>query len=316
MNVDARVARGRLAHHRVAVVAPPEAARLPFWKESLAGVDYLRLKASTVYYGFGVPHGNGSPVVLVPGFLGADFYLLELYLWLQRIGYRPYMSRIGHNAKCPDILTHRLLNTVNRAFADTGQPVHIIGHSFGGVLARGVAYRKPERVASLIMLGSPFAGTRVNPWILGMISQVRKYTHKKHARNSDCYTMDCPCGFVSTMRDHFPAYIKQTAVYTKSDGVVDWEVCKTGDAGVDVEVYGTHTGLAWNPKVYRVIARRLHAANETITMRRIAGTVAPAPIDAAEFRAAQALEPRRPRSLPVPVRRKPAARRRAKRTAA
>lgn len=289
------------AKTRVAVVSPPEVADLPFWHEALAGVDYLRLKASAAYYGFGIPRGNRAPVVIVPGFLGADFYLVELYLWLRRIGYRPYLSRIGHNAKCPDMLTHRLLATVNRAFAETGQPVHIIGHSFGGVLARGVANRKPERVASVIMMGSPFAGTRVSQWIMGMIAQVKKYTHKAHARNSDCFTMDCHCGFACTMRDKFPEYVPQTAIYTKKDGVVDWTACVSGDPKIDVEVYGTHVGLAWNPKVYRVIARRLHAAEETIMMRRIAGTIADPPATAAEIREIEAERPVRRHKNPATI---------------
>ena len=262
---------------KVAVVGPPEAVHLPFWKEVFAGVDYLKLKTSAVYYGFGVPRGNGTPVVIVPGFMGADFYLLEMYLWLKRMGYVPYFSKIGHNAKCPDMLTHRLLATVNRAFAETGQPVHIIGHSFGGVLARGVAYRKPERIISVIMLGSPFGGTRVNPYIMGMIDQVKKYTHWAHGRNKDCYSVDCHCGFVSTMRYGFPKAVPETAIYTKHDGVVDWEACLTQNPANNIEVGGTHTGLAWNPEVYRHIANRLHEANEKMTMRRIEGTLSAGP---------------------------------------
>jgi len=261
------------AKARVAVVEAPERANLPFWREALTGVDYLRLKASPVYYGFGVPKGQREPVVVVPGFLGADFYLLELHFWLRRMGYAPYLSRIGHNAKCPDILTHRLLATVNRAFNETGRPVHIIGHSFGGVLARGVAFRKPERVASVTMLGSPFNGTKVNPWILNLIRYVRKHTQGTHKRNRDCYTMDCACGFVCTMRNAFPKEILQTAIYSKTDGVVDWHSSVTGIADCDVEVSGTHVGLVWNPEVYRCIGARLQTASALLPERFRAGTV-------------------------------------------
>src|SRR5690606_30779173 len=57
----------------------------------------------------------------------------------------------------------------------------------------------------------------------------------------------------------FPKSIPHTAVYTKSDGGVDWQVCLNGD-DTDIEVTGTHVGLAWNPQVFRAIAERLHAA--------------------------------------------------------
>ena len=50
---------------------------MPIWRESLAGLDWLALRTSPVFYGCGVPRGDGAGVVLVPGFLGTDWYLLE-----------------------------------------------------------------------------------------------------------------------------------------------------------------------------------------------------------------------------------------------
>ena len=48
---------------------------VPIWRESFIGVDWLALRYSPVYYGLGVPRGDGSAVVLVPGFLANDFLL-------------------------------------------------------------------------------------------------------------------------------------------------------------------------------------------------------------------------------------------------
>ena len=70
-------------------------ANLSVWTEALLGAEILILHASPVYYGFGVPRGDGSAVVLIPGFLGTDLYLAELHAWLRRIGYCPYFSGIG-----------------------------------------------------------------------------------------------------------------------------------------------------------------------------------------------------------------------------
>jgi hypothetical protein len=52
----------------------------------------------------------------------------------------------------------------------------------------------------------------------------------------------------------------QTAVYTESDGVVDWHYCKTDIPETDFRVSGTHIGLAFNPSAYSVIAKRLAQA--------------------------------------------------------
>ena len=56
-----------------------------------------------------------------------------------------------------------------------------------------------------------------------------------------------------------PDTVLQSALYTKSDGVVDWRVCVTDDAEVNFEVPGTHVGLVFNASVYGLIAKRLHA---------------------------------------------------------
>jgi pimeloyl-ACP methyl ester carboxylesterase len=164
---------------------------------------------------------------------------------------------------------HRLLNSVNRAYAETGRPVHLIGHSFGGVLSRGVAVRKPERIASVITMGSPFGGVRVNPWVLWAIAQVRKRTHRQGRQGKDCFTDSCACGFLCTMNSAFPNSIMQSCIYTKTDGVVDWNICLNQNKDTDFEVSGTHIGLAWNPQVYRLIAHRLHEASERCRAREL-----------------------------------------------
>ncbi len=230
---------------------------LPLWREAFLGIDWLALRASPVYRGIGVPRGDGAAVVLIPGFMGSDQYLGDLHTWLRRIGYHPYMSGIGRNAECPNVLAGRLLDTAQQAFADSGRRVHLIGHSLGGVLARGVAVRSPKLVASVTTMASPFRGVRVHPFVLQTAYLVRGRILTR--RNGppvlpDCYSGHCGCGFLDDLRSDFPPSVRQLAIYTRSDGVVDWHVCINEDPDTDVEVPGTHVGLAFNPQVYRQIA--------------------------------------------------------------
>lgn len=238
------------------------AVALPIWREALLGVDWLSLRASAVYRGIGVPHGDGSAVVLIPGFLGSDRYLGDLYQWLRRMGYQPHMSGIGRNIDCPNVLTDRLLETIENAHGQTGRGVHLIGHSLGGVLARGAAVRWPQLIASVITMASPFRGVRAHPLILGASSLVRGriIARRNDVVMEECYTGRCSCHFLESLRNQPSLSVPQTAIYTKSDGVVDWRVCVTEDPDTDIEVPGTHVGLVFNPQVYRHIAERLALA--------------------------------------------------------
>ena len=236
------------------------AVNVPLWREAFAGLDWLALRTSPVYLGLGVPRGDKAGVIVVPGFLGTDAYLWEMNLWLRRIGYTAYMSRIGWNAECLNVLTERLSATIDKAYAETGRKVHLIGHSLGGVLSRSIAVRKAEQIESIITLGSPFRGVRSHPLVLDRADDVRNYMLRERRKEwPDCYTGFCTCEAVKAMTAPMPEAIRQTAIYTKTDGVVDWQVCVSENAATNFEVNGTHVGLAFNPKVYELIAQRLAA---------------------------------------------------------
>jgi triacylglycerol lipase len=243
-----------------------QSAPVPLWREVLFGVDWLSLRLSPVYYGFGVPRGDGAPVIVIPGFLGSDDYLVEMYYWLRRIGYKPYYSRIGRNAECPELLTDRLFATMDRAQKDTNRKVHLIGHSLGGLLARSAAGQRPEQVAQVICLAAPFRDIRVHPMVLaaagfvrGQIARNNKRNRKEKDVKRDCFTGACSCDFAASLRNDPPASVERTAIYTKTDGVVDWRSCVEEDERFNSEVSGTHVGLAFNPQVYRKIATLLAA---------------------------------------------------------
>jgi pimeloyl-ACP methyl ester carboxylesterase len=239
-----------------------ESTQRPLWREAFVGLDWLALRSSPVYYGIGIPRGDGSAVIVIPGFMGTDAYLQEIYYWLRRIGYRPYMSRIGWNAECVNTLVERLSETITKAQAETGAKVHLIGHSLGGVIARSATAQQPDRVASVITLGSPFRGIRSHPLVLAAGERVRERIRRQKGQTEpDCYTGYCECAAVSALKRGLQVSIPQSAIYTKSDGIVDWHVCINDDPATNFEVSGTHVGLVFNASVYGLIARRLHATH-------------------------------------------------------
>ncbi len=237
----------------------------PILREALWGLDWVALRASAIYYGFGAKRGDGAAVVLIPGFMGTDYYMTELYFWLWRIGYKPYMSGIGWNANCLDIVGKKLVATIEKAAAKTGRPVHLIGHSLGGILARSAAVQRPEMVRSVIALGSPFRGIRSHPAVMKTAEQVRaRILRETNNERPQCYTGGCDCETVRAWDTCFPADILQTAVYTETDGIVDWQVCVDREPANNYKVSGTHVGLVVNPQVYRIVSDRLFKSREQI----------------------------------------------------
>jgi triacylglycerol lipase len=236
------------------------AGHLPMWRECFLALEAAMLHIAPIYWGFGAPHGDESGVVLIPGFLGTDTLMVELYAWLYRMDYRPYFSGIGVNAECPNLLIKGSLNaTIDRARRETGRKVHLVGHSLGGMIAIALAAQRPNDIASVVTLAAPFRGKAAHPNILRMAEFVRGAIHARHGDGvlPACYTGHCMCNFVDSLANAKSEAVPLSALYTKTDAIVDWQYCITGDPERDFETPGTHIGMIFNPSVYAMIAKRL-----------------------------------------------------------
>jgi pimeloyl-ACP methyl ester carboxylesterase len=100
--------------------------------------------------------GNGRPVMVIPGFLATDYSTVILRRTLEAAGYRAYGWGLGMNLGARHDLLERMDAQLDRA-ARRG-PVSLVGWSLGGLYARELAKRQPEKVAKVITLGSPFSG--------------------------------------------------------------------------------------------------------------------------------------------------------------
>ena len=248
-----------------------KSADLPILSEVFFAAELVLLHAAPLYYGLGIPHGDGSSVVLIPAFLCPDAYLAPLHQWLARIGYKPFFSGIGLNNECPNLLIRRQLNhTIEKALNKSGRKVHLIGHSLGGIIARAIAAQRPADIASVTTLGSPFRGTVAHPSILQAAEMVRRRILVKHGSEvlPGCYTGLCTCEFLDALQQPMPASIAETAIYSEGDAVVDWRYCKTDRPEDDYDVPGTHLGLVFNPSAYSVMADRLARASLDAAKRK------------------------------------------------
>ncbi len=226
------------------------------WQAELA-----RLLVDPILYGQGVPRGDGTPVVLIPGFLAGDLTLTVMHAWLAGIGYRPSFCGTVANTACSDRGLDRLDRAVERIHGETGRKVALIGHSRGGHFVKALAHRHPDRVASAISLGAgldtPFDISIPTKMAVAAVRAFHARTTDRVAQNG-CLTEECRCRFSSDYSGRFPDEVPLTSIYTRGDGVVWWEACVVPYARC-VEVTGSHIGLAFNRRSYRAIAETLAA---------------------------------------------------------
>ena len=128
--------------------------------EAQAFSEFAALQSDPVFFGVGVPRGDGRTVLVVPGLFGNDAYLQPLQIWLRRIGYSPAWSTLFPNAGCPERLSGQLRRALAAQRSDRSRPIAVVGHSRGGMLAWSLAAHLQDQVSHLVLLGSP-AGAAV-----------------------------------------------------------------------------------------------------------------------------------------------------------
>jgi pimeloyl-ACP methyl ester carboxylesterase len=232
----------------------------PLWRETAWTLEAAQLVASSVWRGAGVAPGDGRPVLLIPGFLAGDTSLSTLTRWLRAAGYRTRRAGIRANVSCSEDACTRLESRLEELAAAHGRRVAIIGQSRGGIFARALAVRRPDLVSGIVTLGSPTVNQlSVHPVVLGQIAVVAALGS---GRLPGMFTWRCLRGtcceaFNAALHEDVPGDVGYTALYSRTDGVVDWRACLDPSAHERVEVRATHLGMALNAQVYAEIGNAL-----------------------------------------------------------
>lgn len=233
----------------------------PLWRESGAAREAAALFLSSVWRGAGVAPGDGRPVLLIPGFLAGDGSLATMTRWLRAAGYHTRRAGIRINVGCSEEACARLEERLD-AFAQTvGRRVAIIGQSRGGVLGRALAARRPDLVSGIVTLGSPTVSQlRVHPLVLAHVGVVAALGSGRLPGMFTwrCLRGDCCARFREHLAGPFPPEVGYVALYSRTDGIVDWRAC-LDPAAEQVEVRASHVGMGLNPSVYAEIGHALAA---------------------------------------------------------
>lgn len=200
-----------------------------------------------------------EPVMLIPGFMAGDWTLRQMAAGLRDRGFRTYRSHIHANVGCTLNAAALVESHLERIAAQRGSRVQIVGHSLGGMIARGIAVRRPDLVSGIVTMGSPMLAPAAHHRLLtGGVTVLNRLSAVglKGVMSQDC--VSGPCAEVSfhEVRQPLPAGVAMTNVYSRRDGIVDWKACidPEGDA---VEVRASHIGLAVDPRVIKLVGDAL-----------------------------------------------------------
>jgi pimeloyl-ACP methyl ester carboxylesterase len=132
------------------------------------GVRAGRIRTERAEFAVLEAGSTGPHAVLVPGWTGSKEDFVALLAPLAEAGYRVVaLDQRGQfetagSALEEDYTLPALTEDLVSLLHEIGPPVHLVGHSFGGLVARRAAIAEPTTIASLTLLGSGPGPVRVD----------------------------------------------------------------------------------------------------------------------------------------------------------
>jgi pimeloyl-ACP methyl ester carboxylesterase len=205
-----------------------------------------------------LPRAERAPVLVLPGFTAGDAATGYMRMLLRHKGLWASAPRLGRNLGPTRQAIEGLRERVVQLATEHQHPVALVGVSLGGVFARALARELPQHVRQVVTIGSPFRKLSTDRTTVEPLWDLLKHLHDGDWRPFDDHEVNRPA-----------LQLPAAAIYTRSDGVVPWELCldDTGEGASNpraenIEVYATHTGMAHNASVLFAVADRLVRQHE------------------------------------------------------
>jgi pimeloyl-ACP methyl ester carboxylesterase len=218
---------------------------------------------------------DGAVVLLVPGYTGSkeDFRLVVEPLSAQGFSVIAIDQRGQHESPGPDdpevYSIEALARELLAVIAAVGGPVHLVGHSFGGLVARAAVIRSPASVRSLTLLSSgPAALHSPRTEAVALLRPLLET--EGHTAVADLLDAMADPAEPPDLR----AFLRRRFLATNPIGLVAMadalasepdRVGELASAGVRVLVAYGENDDAWPPAVQAEMAERLGSAHAVIT---------------------------------------------------
>ena len=195
---------------------------------------------------------DGAGVVLLHGISSAPLFLRRLEHALQRAGFATLNLDYQSRKKPLEELAQDIRPAI-AAFAENNGPIHFVGHSMGGLLARVyLANYRPDRLGRVVMLGTPNKGSEIvdllkhrqiyRAWFGPAGSQLATL---QDATLTSLPPVDYAVGVIAGCRSLHP--IASTFILPRpNDGRVSVQSCKLAGMADHTTVKASHTALPFN----------------------------------------------------------------------
>lgn len=234
--------------HRVALAREPlaEPVAAPPLRRLIGELEYLvEPLRRLVRTGDAVaPAAQPRTVMLLPGFATHPVRMRHLAASLHAAGHRVSHWGMGFNWGASAERFERAEKRMVELAERHGEPVALVGWSLGGLFAREIAKRRPDAVAKVVTMGSPFSHSprANNVW--------RAYQFiAGHRVDEPPITVDLkakpPCETV--------------ALWSPRDGIVHPRAAcgRAGERDRAIALRCTHMGFAYDPQVIAAVLREL-----------------------------------------------------------
>lgn len=203
------------------------------------GVSWLPLVATA-------QRGEPHHVFVLPGFMGGDRSTRPLREFLRRLNYdaRPWEQGVNRG----DLQQfERTVELFSKLYAQTQQPISLVGQSLGGVYARQIAAVLPQAVRCVVTLGSPYqamSSSAANRVVARLFREISGQTIERARERVPLAA---------------PLEVPATSIYSRMDGIVGWQNCIEPESALseNIHIYASHAGMAVNPIILNLIADRL-----------------------------------------------------------
>ncbi len=188
--------------------------------------------------------GDGHDVIVIPGFTTNDGFMQTLRDALEARGYDPHGWGAGFNfgadADKAAIVEDRLLRLYEE---NGGAKISLLGYSLGGIYARALAQKHPDKIRNVVTLGTPYK-----------LSDDTGAPDERLSAIHELYTDGDAAPLVTA-----PLDVPSTAFLSSHDLLVDWK--DAFNAAVErsetAVLHTLHTTMPFKPSTANAVAERL-----------------------------------------------------------